>query len=112
MFRHSHVLIPFCLMSVSHQTEPGAGMQGVLDYERGASPGKPTWGWNRIGRRGRDLREGLVWLYWEALESKSLHSKVVLPEAGARLLSRRREVTGKRHWEEDGLLPSRLCQQL
>lgn len=46
-------------------------------------------GWSRIGGGGKGLREGLVWPDWEALESKSSLSKVILPEAEARLLSSR-----------------------
>lgn len=44
-------------------------------------------GWSRIGGGGKGLREGLVWPDWEALESKSSLSKVILPEAEASLLS-------------------------
>lgn len=69
-------------------------------------------GCNGIGRGGRDRKvwPGLAWPDWEALKRSSLHSKVVLSEAGIGLLFPHWQITGKRHrQEEEGLLPSKLC---
>ena len=111
IFRYSVSLSPSFSCQLPAKQSLRQGFRGTR-LQRGCFFRKTrVRGWNRIGRGGKGLREGLVWPDWEALESKSSLSKVILPEAEARLLSSRREGTGKRHWKEEGLLPSQLCHQ-
>lgn len=60
-------------------------------------------------RKRRERQKGLAWPDWQARKRRSWHSRVVLSKAGLSLPSPPWQVTGKRHREEEGLLPPRLC---
>lgn len=105
-------------MSASCPAELEAGIQGHR-AQRGWFSRKTPMGveQDRAGCVCGGGRSGPAWLDWGALESKSLHREVVLPEAGARLQfptplpslppTPAGEVTGKGHQ-----VPSQLCQWL